>query len=131
MPARGLAATPREYLATGAWPDGALAADAPFEAHHVAGMAQRLKAAIGERTLRSVARDANVSIGTLSSLMGGRTWGDVVTLVRLEHALGAVLWFGDVHDPDDDGSAAREVRTGRSGANTGRSDLTGSLGEGR
>jgi hypothetical protein len=126
MPARGLASTPREYVIQGAWPDGTLAKGAPFEARHVAEMAKRLKDAIGDRTLRSVAKESNVSIGTLSSLLGGKTWGDVVTLVRLEQALGVGLWSGGVHEKHNDGVATAKVSTGRSDTKSGRGDLTGS-----
>ncbi len=124
MPARGLASTPGEYVIRGAWPDGTFAKGAPFEARHVAEMAKRLKDAIGDRTLRSVSKDSNVSIGTLSSLLGGKTWGDVVTLVRLEQALGVGLWSGDVHEQHSAGAATAKVGTGRGDAKSGRSDLT-------
>jgi len=123
MPARGLATTPREYLARGEWPDGNLKKSAPFEAHKLAEISQRVKAAIAGRSLRSVAADSGVSIGTLSNLLGGRTWGDVVTLTRLERALDADLWSGGVHANAESATPPTPRKTGRSDAQTGRSDL--------
>lgn len=125
MPARGLAPTPRAYLASGDWPSGKLVADAPFEARRVAGVAQRLVDAIGERSLRSVAREADVSIGTLSNLVGGRTWGDVVTVVRLERCLGVSLWCEVDHTAQGAGPSPRMGETGRKSTGPGRSDLPG------
>lgn len=130
MPARGLAPIPRAYLASGDWPKGTLVTDAPFEAHHVAGVARRLLDAIGERSLRSVAREADVSIGTLSNLVGGRTWGDVVTVARLERCLGVSLWCEGVHGSEGATPEAQKGQTGRSGADAGRSDLGGRPGAG-
>ncbi len=66
--------------------------EAPPEAHLVAGIARRLRDTIGARSLRSVAAAAGVSVGTVSSLLSGRTWGDVVTVARLEQGLGVELW---------------------------------------
>jgi transcriptional regulator with XRE-family HTH domain len=122
MPARGLAATPREYLARGEWPEGSLRRSAPYEALKVAEISQRLKVAIAGRSLRTVAADSGVSVGTLSNLLSGKTWGDVVTLARLERALGVELWSGTGHAGEPDNEPGRGVRTGRSDANTGRSD---------
>lgn len=121
MPARRLAAAPREYLVKGEWPDGALARNAPAEARQVAGVAQRLRDAVEGRSLRSVATEAGLSIGTVSNLLGGRTWGDLVTLARLENALGVHLWCG-VHAPHDDDARERKVRSGRTAPPSGRSD---------
>lgn len=50
-----------------------------------------------------MATSAGVSVGTVSALLAGRTWGDVVTVARLERALGVELW-GREH--------AREIGTG-------------------
>lgn len=80
-------------MAAGDWPDGELRADAPYEVRVVLGISRRLRDAIGGRGLRSVAVDADVSIGAISHLLNGKTWGDVVTVARLEQALGVSLWI--------------------------------------
>ena len=103
MPARGLAPTPREYVVRGEWPDGPLQRGAPFEAQKAADIATRLRSAIGNRSLRSVAAVSGVSIGTLHNLLCGKTWGDVVTIARLEQALSADLWSAS---PSQQASAA-------------------------
>lgn len=97
VPSRGIAAEPRAYLASGDWPDGTLTPDAPNEARLVAGMARRMREAVGDRSLRSVASDAGVSVGTVSSLLAGRSWGDVVTIARLETSLNVSLWGREHH----------------------------------
>ena len=99
VPRRGIAAEPLAYLASGDWPDGDLRPDAPAEARLAAGVTRRLQAAVGDRSLRAVARDADISVGTLSNLLAGRTWGDLVTVARLETALGVELWGREHHHP--------------------------------
>lgn len=127
MPARNLESAPRAYVSRGEWPTGTLRRGAPFEAHKLAAISQRLKAAIGERSLRSIAAESDVSIGTLSNILGGRTWGDLVTLARLERALGADLWSGGAHTSAKSATSAANDKTGRNDAKTGRSDLKPAL----
>ncbi len=123
MPDRGIAAEPRAYMASGDWPDGQLAEDAPPEARLVAGLARRLREAVGDRSLRSVARDSGLSVGTLSNLAAGRSWGDLVTVARLERALSAELWGREHVTSNPTGSGTENVHTGRSDVASGRSDL--------
>lgn len=62
-----------------------------------------LRAAMGDRGVREVARAAGINHATLLSLLAGRTWADFLTMARLETALDARLWPGRlvVHgDPD-------------------------------
>ncbi len=126
MPARGLHAQPRAYVPEGSWPDSELPADAPREARLALAIARRLQAAIGDRSLRTVAGISGVSASTLSNLVTGRTWGDVVTLARLEAALNVSLWGDEhLHTGESNGVDNGKVRTGRHGARSGRSDLTG------
>jgi hypothetical protein len=52
----------------------------------------RLRAEIGDRSIRSVAGMANVDQNALRRLLLGSTWPDLATLARLELALNADLW---------------------------------------
>jgi hypothetical protein len=91
-PRKSLRARPADYLESGVWPDGALSADAPREARLAAAISARLRVAMGERTLRDVARQAELSPQTVANLVQGLSWGDMVTLARLEVVLGVQLW---------------------------------------
>lgn len=87
---------PVEYLATGTWPGGRMRKDAPAEARLAEAMAARLRDAIGERSVRQVAIEAELSPQTVANLVQGLSWGDMVTIARLERVLGVTLW-GDEH----------------------------------
>lgn len=54
--------------------------------------AQNLAAAVGGRSVRSVARDADVDEGTLRRILSGATWPDLRTIALLEQALGGQLY---------------------------------------
>lgn len=123
MPERGIAKEPRAYLAEGEWPSGQLVGDAPPEARLAAGLARRLKEAVGERSLRSVARDSGLSVGTVANVVAGRSWGDLVTVARLERALDVELWGREHCNAHTTGSSKRNVPTRRSDTQSGRSDL--------
>jgi len=56
-------------------------------------LALRLREVIGERSLRSVARDASVDHKTLSGILDGQTWADLETISKLEYTLGEMLWM--------------------------------------
>jgi len=81
-------ATPAE-LAPEPWPEAA--SDDPV-AEAVRRFVIRLKAEIGDRSVRSVASIANVDHGALLRVLAGKTWPDLATLARLEIALHADLW---------------------------------------
>ena len=84
---------PRDYLAPGEkWPTGELVGDADPEAHFAQGIAWRLRAFTEGEKMRSVAERANVSPQTLYNILNGTSWGDVVTIQRLEAALEQRLW---------------------------------------
>ena len=95
---RGVEGPPVSYLADGVWPDGELVADAPPAARYVAHIARQLRAALEGHTLSELSRRADVNRSTIQDLLAGRFWPDVVTLAKLEQALGATLW---PHSPDD------------------------------
>ncbi len=95
-PRKSLRPSPAAYLASGEWPEGRLIQSAPPEALLAAGIAQRLRAGLEGWTIRAVAREANLSPQTIVNLLQGATWGDVVTVARLERVLGVHLW-GDEH----------------------------------
>jgi hypothetical protein len=89
----GTLAQPNTYIAKNQqWPHGKLAPNAPFEATIQQRLSRRLDTAIGNRSLRNLSAAANVSPQTISALIKGTTWGDLVTLARLEHALNTTLW---------------------------------------
>ncbi len=89
---RGLDGPPASYLVSGSWPDGRV--DGPVEAWAVQQLCLRLREAMGGRGLREVARAADVNHSSLRALLLGQAWPDVVTLARLEAAVGADLWPG-------------------------------------
>ena len=78
----------------GEWPDGSV--DGPAEVRYAQQLAIRLRDAIGGRSLREIARAARVDHTTISAIMAGRRWADMVTIARLETALGVRLW-PDLH----------------------------------
>lgn len=91
MPSRrGLTGAPRDQLVAGQWPDG--------ETTGAAALAQQLARALaGElgrqaRSVRQVARDADLQHATVLALLHGHRWPDFVTIVKLEDALEADLW---------------------------------------
>lgn len=57
-------------------------------------LAENLRAAIGERSIRSAARDADVDHATINAILNGRTWPDLYTIAKLERGLNADLWPG-------------------------------------
>lgn len=75
---------------TAEWPS-AESADPSGESARL--FALRLRDVIGERSLRSVARDAGVDHKTLSGILAGQTWADLETISKLEYSLGEMLWM--------------------------------------
>jgi transcriptional regulator with XRE-family HTH domain len=125
MPARTLHPQPLGYLHSGQWPDGRLTKDAPREALLAAGLARRLRDACGERSLREISRETGVGASTLSNLLGGRSWGDVVTVVRLESTLGVDLWGDEHRTGKPDGGTRTFPQSGLSAEHSGPGDLAG------
>ena len=91
---------PRDYLAPGgAWPTGPFTGKLPPEARLARALAKRLDDARGKKSRREVARLAKVDPQTVINVLDGRTWGDLVTIARLERGLETQLW-GDEHRKD-------------------------------
>ncbi|AXT86255.1 XRE family transcriptional regulator [Aeromicrobium sp. A1-2] len=55
-------------------------------------IAVNLRAAIGDRSLRSVAADSGIHHSLVAKVLDGQAWVEVVTVARLERGLGARLW---------------------------------------
>lgn len=86
---------PREYLATGEWPDGALRDDAPVSAVYGREFSLRLRRALaakGDPSLRDVERQAGVSRKTVERVLRGEVLPDFGAMARLELWLRADLW---------------------------------------
>lgn len=84
---RNAAAQPRTMSPS--WPDEPCA-DADAEAVRL--LVNNLKAAMGERGVRTVARAAGIDHGMVSRLVAGETWPEMLTVIRLERGLGVKLW---------------------------------------
>lgn len=54
--------------------------------------ALNLKAAIGERSVREVAREAGLDEGTIRKVLRGESWPDLRTIWKLESALDLPLY---------------------------------------
>ena len=70
--------------------------ETPPEAFLAVGLALRLKNKIGNESIRYVAKKANLGPQTILNILNGKTWPDLLTIARLEHALEAKLW-GNEH----------------------------------
>jgi hypothetical protein len=92
----GLERTPRMHLIQpGQWPDGEVQeGDGMVPARYAQGLALRLGQAIGSRSFRQIARISGVSHGTVSHVFAGLSWPDLITVARLEWALGQPIWPG-------------------------------------
>ena len=65
---------PRDYLVAEAqWPDGLLRSVAPPEALLLKGIASRLKKAVGDKSLREVAKECGVAPQTVHNILAGTT----------------------------------------------------------
>lgn len=83
---------PASWVRAGSWPEAELARDAPPEAHVAQSIVKRLNTALVERSVRSLAEEADLAHTTVYDLLAGRTYGDVITIARLEAALNVRLW---------------------------------------
>lgn len=81
---------PRDYV-RGEWPQGAATADAPRALEHARAISLRLSEALEGRSISEVAQTADLARSTLYDLTQGRTWPDLISLGKLEDALGVAL----------------------------------------
>jgi DNA-binding phage protein len=85
--------SPRTWVADdGEWPDGPFVRDAPPYALVTAAIVRHYVAAVGARSLRSVAREAGIDPTSLGRTLAGETVPDVHTVAVLEYALDVPLW---------------------------------------
>jgi DNA-binding phage protein len=84
--------TPRDWLATGEWPDGRFVADTPNVVAYAVEIARRLQVELKGQSKSEVAREAEIERSTLYDILSGRTWPDAVTLAKLELVLETRLW---------------------------------------
>ncbi|MFD9793739.1 helix-turn-helix domain-containing protein [Streptomyces sp. NPDC059070] len=85
---------PRDHLACGTWPDGALTKDAPPGARLGQLIAQALTAAMADQDIgqRELARRAGLTHPTVLRALDGQSLPSTHTLLLLEIALGTPLW---------------------------------------
>lgn len=88
---RGVARRPRQYPSTlvEGWPR-VPSDDAAVEVARV--LACRLREAMNGRSAREVGRTAGIDYTTVSAVLNGSTWPDLMTIARLEAALDSDLW---------------------------------------
>jgi hypothetical protein len=96
---RGAERAPISYVESGTWPEATLRPGAPVEAHYAQQLALRLATAMRERPMsnRALAALAGVSHPTVGFILNGEHHADVVTVARLEVALGADLYPAGLH----------------------------------
>lgn len=95
----GLKSRPRDYLVdpeNGVWPGGAMVADLPPEALLALHIATVLNEFCDARGLSSytAAASAQISQKSMYHLLTGRSWPNLVTILRVERNLGIQLWAG-------------------------------------
>lgn len=59
-----------------------------------------LRNAIGDRSIREVARVTGVDRASIAAVLNGLSWPDIVTLAKLEIGLGVSLWPGRADGPN-------------------------------
>jgi hypothetical protein len=93
---RARTASPRTYAVDpDEWPDARITGEPAAEV--VQTIARSLAAALESRpdlSLRALAASSRVGRQTIGDLLAGATWPDVLTVCRLEGALGQTLWPG-------------------------------------
>ena len=93
----GRVPVPRDYLIDEAqWPDGRLRLHAPPEARLLKGIASRLQEAVGDKSLRDIAKECGVAPQTVLNILAGTTWAHALSVARLERGLNVRLW-GEEH----------------------------------
>ena len=67
-------------------------AEIPIVVRYAQELARSLHEAIGPLSLRYVARRAKLDHTTIAAVLSGSRWPDLVTIAKLEQALGKRLW---------------------------------------
>ncbi len=83
---------PASYVPGGDWKVGPV--DGPRLVLYAQAFAAAVEAAIGDRTLRDVARQAEISHTTLLAVLHGQRWPDMITIAKLEETFQRSLWPG-------------------------------------
>ncbi|HVT75919.1 MAG TPA: helix-turn-helix transcriptional regulator [Acidimicrobiales bacterium] len=98
---------------SGDWPYASLGGDAAAEVGQA--FAARLKAVIGDLSLRDVETRTGVDHTTVDNILNGRSWPDLITIARLEVGLDTDLWPGrpGARPAAQKRSAGPRARTGR------------------
>ena len=89
-----IAGPPRAHLRQPTqWPFGELAVDVPA-ARYAQRLAANLHHALNGGSYRSLERTSGVTHCTIAAVANGTTWPDLVTIAKLEWAIGHPLWPG-------------------------------------
>lgn len=84
---------PRPHELTVSWPEKT--ADEPT-GEVARRFANNVRAAIGDRSIRSAAAACEVNHATLLGILAGRVWPDLYTISKLETGLDTELWPGRI-----------------------------------
>ncbi|MFJ1797166.1 helix-turn-helix domain-containing protein [Kitasatospora griseola] len=89
--------SPREFAADpGTWPDTTVPDHAQARVMLVIAARLRERVEADGRSLREIAAQTGVNRQTITNLMAGSSWADVLTISLLEDRLNVVLWPGAV-----------------------------------
>lgn len=83
---------PRDYVED--WPNGVIGPDVPVAVAYMQRIVVAAEQAMEEQglTRRAVADMTNLDRSTLRLMLNGYKWPDMVTILKLEQALGTTVW---------------------------------------
>jgi len=84
--------SPASYVSDSDWKVGHV--DGPRLVLYAQAFAIAVEAAVGDRSLREVGREAGISHTTLLAVLHGQRWPDMITIAKLEEAFQGSLWPG-------------------------------------
>ena len=96
---------PRDYLLEGGkWPHGRFRRDAPEELEFYLEIVRRLRKICDDEerkgvTIADIASAAKLSTATVYNILEGNSWGELLTIYRLEKALDKKLWHHEHLQP--------------------------------
>ncbi len=96
---------PASYVSKGDWKVGRV--DGPRLVLYAQAFATAVEAAVGDRSLRDVGRQAGISHTTLLAVLHGERWPDMITIAKLEEAFQVSLWPGPAVRRRAGGSSAQ------------------------